>query len=174
MELTLQQARNLEKTIESRTLNNVIHEVRSFNEDVIEEDFNKVYEDFIEDVLNHLDLIDIRLTIKNLINEKNMECGVSLLLNERDKAYAEKGLLESLDKYMSSSEAQLTSALKTKEPTYRISGHTEVSDMIFSPIKSEAIKDISNIQTKLNELNTTVTIKICDQDVETLHNLKII
>lgn len=169
MELSLQQARNLEKTIESRTFSDkVIKEVRSYNEDVLNDDLEKVCEDFMEDSINHIDLIDVRFKIKNKINEANMACGVSKLLNDRDTAYAEKSFVDSLDKYVVNGDDQFRQALSHPSDLYHISACTKDNFEVLDEIRKDALDDIQKIQHELHVLNSEVTISIDESDVEVL------
>lgn len=164
MELTLKQARNLEKELRSKGLNKQVIKVRAYDPVIAEQDLRNGVVDLRDQINDVMQLNDIRFDIKNSINEKNMECGVSKLLNDQDAWFQCASILNVLGE-ADSVERQVTAIKNNLSQTAMVSTFTEDLSEEVNDIKAEISASLSGIRDKLNELNNTVKIELSAEDV---------
>lgn len=96
MKFTLRQARALESRLRNVHLINPVIPVRSYSKASALDDILEGTAALESDVECKLRTTEIRHSIRHMINVKNMECGVSELLNTRDMLNAKRDLLNTL------------------------------------------------------------------------------
>ena len=158
-EITLRQARNLEAKLRNLKIEGQIVEIRAYDRDAAEEDINEGKQLLRGDIQHKVKLNDIRHDIKMAINVKNMECGISQMLNYRDALYEEKALLESIGR-PDTTERQLKH-IETVDSDY-VRVNVVRQDMVDdAQDRLDGIQvELSEIQHSLNELNNSVTIPL--------------
>lgn len=169
MELTLKQARILEKELQSNVIKNQVIKVRAYDHTIAEEDLRNGVSNLRDNINDVITLNDIRFDIKHSINQKNMECGVSKLLNDRDALFQCSSALSVLGK-ADSVERQISVIKGNPTKTAMVSTFTEELDKDVTLIKMEATESLNEIKNKLNELNNTVKITLSAEDVDFLEH----
>ena len=168
MEFTLRQARNLESRLRNLAIDNQIIEIRSYDSEVARQDIEAGVERLDYEIETKIALNEIRHTIKNLINQVNMDCGVSSLLNKRDELYAKRDILNTLGS-SDTVERQLehisNSAMK---PARIVCVYTEEIEDGVDRDLADIDHNLNEISRELNELNNSRVITLCDEDVEEL------
>lgn len=163
LELTLKQARSLEIELRELKLPPQVTNIRAYDIDLASMDLLsevQIFNDRLE-VLKRLNVI--RHHIKGDLNEANMDCGVSCLLNERDELYARRDLLKGLG-LSDSAERQLTSIDPTKDVTKLACVYTnEQEELVKEELKNIQL-ELQNIYSQINDLNNKVTIFLDEDD----------
>lgn len=157
MAFTLRQARNLENRLRNLKIDDQIIEVRAYDVEAAREDIEEGKRSLRGEIDHKIRLNTIRHQIKHAINDKNMECGVSAMLNERDALYEEKRILGTLGRE-DTTDRQIA-IIEAGDDDYhkvsvvRVDMVDDAEDRLFD------IDDrLSEIQQELNHLNNTVTI----------------
>lgn len=160
MEFTLRQGRSLEARLRGLTIGNQIIEVRAYDVDVAEDDIQDGIDNLEDEIRHKVALNEIRHIIKDLINRKNMECGVSELLNTRERLYESKRILETLGQ-VDTTERQLEAIGACDDDSRKVS---VVRDYHYDDVCGELYgtidEDIRELQEKLSTLNNEVTIDL--------------
>jgi hypothetical protein len=168
MKLTLRAARNLEGKLRGLDIAGRLVKIRAYDAEVAYNDMTSAQDNLGREIGLKVDLTEIRFEIKNMINEANMECGVSDLLNTRDMLNAKRDLLNGLD--TSDSLTRQINLIKSSEPedskianVYGKDLEQEVDDMLI-----EIEDELNEISKKLQLLNNSVTIELDNETVELL------
>lgn len=167
MEFTLRQARNLESRLRNLSVNDQIIEVRAYDSAVALADILEGVDALSLEIDRKLELNEIRHEIKNLINVKNMECGVSQLLNQRDCLYAKRDILRTLG-HSDSVERQVVHISSNPKPYRMASVYTEELEESVDVDLSTIEEELESISSKLNDKNNSETIELSNEDVELL------
>lgn len=173
MEFTLRQARNLESRLRNLSIDNQIIEIRAYDSEVARTDIEEGVKALDSEIDNKLELNDIRHHIKNEINVKNMECGVSTLLNVRDLLYAKRDILNTLGT-SDSVERQVEHISGSPKASRQASVYTEELESGVELDLSDIDAQLNDISRQLNDLNNSVTISLSDGDIITLQENNLI
>lgn len=167
MELTLRQARNLEIRLRNLSIDNQIIEVRAYDSAVARADILEGVEDLGSEINSKLELNDVRHEIKRLINVKNMECGVSDLLNQRDCLYSKRDILNTLGP-SDNVERQISHIRSSPKPRRMVSVYNEELEDSVEQDLADIDHELNEISRELNDKNVTLTIKMSEEDVAIL------
>lgn len=96
MDISLRRARRLEMSLRGLSVRGQTALVRIYDDSVASADLNKAVDAMQSNIDEALVLNELRYHIRNQINIKNLECGISELLNNKDCLYDEKRILESM------------------------------------------------------------------------------
>lgn len=157
MDFTLRQARQLETRLRNLTLEHQIIEVRAYDLDMAREDIEAGVDDLTDEIAYKLKLNEIRHHIKNLINHKNMECGVSDILNSRERITESEKVLDTLGPEDHTTR-QLDSIKSSEDDTRKVSVVRGMHTYAASNILDDS--ELRRLQDELNNLNNTITITL--------------
>ena len=163
MEFTLRQARSLESRLRSLTIENQVLSVRAYDGDVARTDILEGIEALKNEIDSKINLNAIRHLIKHLINGRNMECGISKLLNTRDELYSNRDLLNTLsdaDDVERQVEYAIAHPAKSRMVCVVVEDIAEEVALDLTDIDYE----LNEISRELNELNNSITISLDDGD----------
>lgn len=164
MDFTLRQARKLEAGLRNLVVENQIVSVRAYDQDVARDDVDKLVKDLSEEISDKIELNEIRHTIKLLINVKNMECGITELLNTRDSLHTRRDLLNTIGD-SDDLERQIEYIRVNPSASRMVNMVTEeIADRIDDELL-DIDADLDYISKKLNDLNSTIIITLGDGEV---------
>lgn len=167
MEFTLRQARNLESRLRNLSIENQIVDIRAYDSEVARTDIEEGVKALDAEIDVKLELNEIRHHIKNEINIKNMECGVSFLLNSRDLLYSKRDILNTLST-SDDVDRQVEHISKSPKASRKASVYTKLLEEGVALDLADIDAQLNEISKTLNELNNSVVISLSDEDTETL------
>lgn len=167
MRFTLRQARKLENSIQNVAIHGAITDIRAYDEEIAEADIEFGVDAFEREVRHVVYINEIRHAIRNLINVKNMECGVSDLLNKREALFAELNLLDAIGP-ADDTERLLRCVVNKPAESKKMSMVRQ--DMVdWKEDRIDAINEnLDDIKSELIRINNSVTIELSEDHYQYL------
>ena len=167
MEISLRRARRLEMALRGTAVAGQEAMIRAYDTTIARADIEKAVDSLQGHIEDALELNEIRYHIRHQINVKNIECGISAILNNKDLLYDEKRILESIAA-PDDTEVQLRYIeAYPGTPVHMVAVRSTHYDYVVSQLR-DITRQQDEISDKLYQLNNDTFIQLEDKDVELL------
>lgn len=167
MEMSLKDARVLVGKLGKTDITEQYVEIRSYDVGIAGEDLKEAEDNLLCEIWDNIDTIDLKYDLKFRINEVNMKCGVTSLLNQRDKLNEQLAMLGKLDK-CDSHDRQLEVIEDLGKTHATINALNEGVEEVRAKCEADISQRLAEIFSEVGRLNRNNSITLSDREVELL------
>tara|TARA_R110002073_G_scaffold309699_3_gene480138 strand:- start:759 stop:1244 length:486 start_codon:yes stop_codon:yes gene_type:complete len=143
--------------------------IRTYDTGIARKDLDSAIDALQGNIEDAVELNEIRYHIRHQINLKNVECGISALLNNKDLLHDEKRILESIVA-PDDTEVQLRYLRQIPGDTVQmVVVRKEHYDYVVGQLR-DITQKLNEISDTLYQLNNDVSIELDEEDIELLRS----